>query len=286
MPPKQVNASAAGQILLGGELTVNRFGFGALHIAGRGSWGEPPDVDEAKRTLRRALELGVNFIDTADSYGPEISERLIAETLHPYPQGLVISTKGGMVRPDARWETDGRPEHLRIALEGSLARLRLERIDLYHFHRPDPKVPFEESLGTLVQLRDEGKIRLIGVSNVSIGQLEQAISLTPISSVQNQYNHGFRKAEDVLRRCESLGIAYQAWQPVGGLGSTPFGDAVESIARERGLTPRQIALAWLLARSPMIMPIPGTSSVAHLEENLAAARVQLEAAELERLEIF
>jgi len=279
----KITASAAGTITLG-DLTVNRIGYGAMRLTGHGIWGEPRDPDEARRVLRRAIELDVNFIDTADSYGPEVSERLIAETLRPYPASLVIATKGGLLRdgPDV-WRPDGRPSHLRQALEGSLKRLGLERIDLYQFHRPDPEVPYQESVGELVRLKDEGKIRHIGVSNVNEEQLDQALALTEIVSVQNRYNLSDRASEAVLNRCELLGIAFLPWHPLAAAQLTRTGNRVATLASKRGATPGQLALAWLLARSRVMLPIPGTSSVGHLEENVAAAAIRLSQDDVEQL---
>jgi len=266
-------AAAAGTIEIGGDLVVRRMGFGAMRITGDGIWGEPPDQGQARATLRRAVDLGVNFIDTADSYGPEVSERLIAEALHPYPDDLVIATKGGLVRPGpGRWDADGGPEHLRSACEGSLLRLRLEQIPLYQFHRPDPRVPLAESLGMLVQLKDEGKIRHIGVSNVSEAQLREAQQLTPIVSVQNRYNAADRKSESMVDACELEQIAFLPWAPIQQADGNP---AVAQAAKRHGASPRQIVLAWLLARSPQILPIPGTGSPEHVETNVAAAAIEL-----------
>ena len=266
-------ATAAGSIEIGGDLVVRRLGFGAMRITGRGIWGEPPDEGQAKATLRRVVDLGVNFIDTADSYGPEVSERLIAETLYPYPDDLVIATKGGLVRPGpGRWDADGRPEHLREACEGSLRRLRLEQIPLYQFHRPDPRVPLAESLGALTQLKDEGKIRHIGVSNVSVAQLRTAQRLTPVVSVQNRYNGSDRKSEQLVDVCEQEQIAFLPWAPIQQAGDNP---AVTEAAKRHGASPRQIVLAWLLARSPQMLPIPGTGSPEHAEANVAAAAIEL-----------
>jgi pyridoxine 4-dehydrogenase len=279
-----ISASAAGTIIVGGDLNVNRLGFGAMRLTGPGIWGEPEDHDEAIRVLRRAVELDINFVDTADSYGPDVSECLIAEALQPYPEGLVIATKGGQLRDGpGRWRPDGRPEHLRSALEGSLRRLGLEHIDLYQLHRPDPKVPFAESVGALIRFRQEGKIRHIGLSNVDVQQLEQARRMTEIASVQNRYNLQDRGSEGVLSRCEDLGIAFLPWAPlaVGELAG-PGGPLATAAASHR-VTPGQIALAWLLARSPVMLPIPGTSSVAHLEENVRATAINLSADEMERL---
>jgi pyridoxine 4-dehydrogenase len=279
----KITASAAGTITLG-DLNVNRMGYGAMRLTGQGIWGEPRDPEEARRVLRRDVELDVNFIDTADSYGPEVSERLIAETLRPYPAGLVIATKGGLLRdgPDL-WRPDGRPSHLRQALEGSLKRLGLARIDLYQFHRPDPKVPYQESVGELVRLKDEGKIRHIGVSNVNEEQLDQALALTEIVSVQNRYNVSDRASEGVLNRCEELGIAFLPWYPLAAAQLTRTSNRLATLASKHGATPGQLALAWLLARSRVMLPIPGTSSVAHLEENIAAAAIELSNEEVELL---
>jgi aryl-alcohol dehydrogenase-like predicted oxidoreductase len=279
----QITAGAAGTITLG-DMTVNRMGYGAMRLTGEGIWGEPRDLEGARRVLRRAVELDVNFIDTADSYGPEVSERLIGETLRPYPPGLVIATKGGLLRdgPD-RWRPDGRPSHLRMALEGSLKRLGLERIDLYQLHRPDPAVPYEESVGELVRLREEGKIRHIGISNVNEEQLDQALALTEIVSVQNRYNLADRGSEDVLDRCQALGIAFLPWFPLAAGQLTRTATRIAALAAAHSATPGQMTLAWLLARSPVILPIPGTSSVAHLEENIAASAIRLRDYEVELL---
>ena len=267
------SAAAVGTIEIGGDLVVRRLGFGAMRITGPGIWGEPPDADQARATLRRVVELGVTFIDTADSYGPHVSERLIAEALHPYPDDLVIATKGGLVRPGpGRWDADGRPEHLREACEGSLRRLRLDQIPLYQLHRPDPAVPMAESLGMLVQLRDEGKIRHIGISNVSLAQLRAAQRITPVVSVQNRYNAADRKSEAMVNTCEQEQIAFLPWAPIQQADSNP---AVTEAAKRHGASPRQIVLAWLLARSPQILPIPGTGSPDHAEANIAAASIEL-----------
>ena len=268
----------AGTIDLGGDLTVHRLGFGAMRVTGDGIWGEPKNRDEARAVLRRAVELGVDFIDTADSYGPDVSETLIAEALHPYPENLVIATKGGLVRPGpGRWEPDGRPEHLRAALDGSLRRLRLEQIPLYQFHRPDPEVPLEDSIGTLVELKAQGKIRHIGVSNVTEEQLRAAQRLTPIVSIQNRYNVDDRRSESLVDLCEQESIVFLPWAPIQNLEENR---AVQEAAANHGVTAHQVVLAWLLARSPSILPIPGTGSVGHLEENVAAARLELTAAEV------
>jgi aryl-alcohol dehydrogenase-like predicted oxidoreductase len=266
---------AATTLDIGGDLTVRRLGFGAMRLTGRGIWGEPRDHDEAIAVLLRAVELGVNFIDTADSYGPFVSERLIAEALHPYPDDLVIATKGGLVRPGpGRWPADGRPQHLRAACDESLKRLQLEQIPLYQFHRPDPKVPFEDSVGMLVELKNEGKIRHIGLSNVTEAQLDQALRLTPIVSVQNRYSPVDRSSESMVDRCEVESMAFLPWAPIEG-GGIDRDVVVARIAKAHDATPHQVALAWLLARSPVMLPIPGTGSVAHLEENMAAASLRL-----------
>jgi aryl-alcohol dehydrogenase-like predicted oxidoreductase len=267
------NAAAAGTIDLGGDLTVNRMGFGAMRITGEGIWGPPPDRERAKAALRQAVELGVNFIDTADSYGPNVSEELIAETLYPYPDDLVIATKGGLLRPGpGRWEPDGRPEHLREACEGSLRRLKLDQIPLYQFHRPDSKVPLAESIGVLVELKEEGKIRHIGVSNVSEDQLRDAQKLTPVVSVQNRYNLNDRTSESMVDLCDSEGIVFLPWAPIQEADELI---PVVTAGRRLGVSTRQVALAWLLARSPQILPIPGSGSADHVAANVAAASVEL-----------
>jgi pyridoxine 4-dehydrogenase len=273
----QPSAAAAGTIGIGGDLTVNRLGFGAMRITGPGIWGDPPDREQAKATLRQAVALDVNFIDTADSYGPEVSETLIAETLYPYPDDLVIATKGGLVRPGpGRWEPDGRPEHLRAACEGSLRRLRLDQIALYQFHRPDPKVPLAESIGALVELKNEGKIRHIGVSNVSEAQLREAEQLTPVVSVQNRYNLLDRASDPVLDICDQESLVFLPWAPIQDADGVP---AVLAAASSRRVSPRQIALAWILSRSPQVLPIPGTGSPEHVVENIAAASIELTSSE-------
>jgi pyridoxine 4-dehydrogenase len=277
-------ATAAGTFDIGGELTVNRMGFGAMRLTGPGVWGEPRDPDECRRVLRRAVDLAVNFIDTADSYGPHVSERLIAEALYPYPDDLVIATKGGLTRsgPD-QWHPDGRPEHLREACEGSLARLRLERIEVYQLHRVDPEVPMEESVGALVELRDEGKIGHIGLSNVSVAQLHRAQEMTPVVSVQNRYSLADRAADDVLGECTREGLAFIPWYPLATGKLAEPGSALAAAAERHDATPAQIALAWLLQRSPVMLPIPGTSTVAHLDENVAAAGIALSTDEIVEL---
>ena len=272
------NAAAAGTIEIGGDMVVHRMGFGAMRITGPGIWGDPPDLEQARATLRRVVELGVNFIDTANSYGPEVSERLIGETLYPYPDDLVIATKGGLRRPGpGRWDADGRPEYLREACEDSLRRLRLDRIPLYQLHRPDPQVPLAESLGALVQLKDEGKIRHIGVSNVSEDQLRQAQRITPVVSVQNRYNAADRGSEPVLEVCELEQIAFLPWAPIQQADTNP---AVAEAAKRHDAGPRQIVLAWLLARSRQVLPIPGTGSPEHAEDNIAAASIELSPGEI------
>jgi len=274
-------AGSAGTIEVGGDLTVNRLGFGAMRITGNGIWGEPADRDEAKAVLRRAVELGVNFIDTADAYGPDVSETLIAEALHPYPDDLVVATKGGLTRSGPnQWEADGRPEYLRAACEGSLARLKIDRIPLYQFHRPDPKVPIEESMGAIVAMKDEGKIRHIGICNVTETELHRAQRLTPIVSVQNRYNVADRTSESMVDLCEQERIVFLPWAPI--LDIEHDGAAAE-IARKYECTPRQVVLAWLLARSPAVLPIPGTGTVGHLEQNVAAAAITLDASEIATL---
>ena len=266
---------------IGGDLEVHRLGFGAMRITGRGIWGSPEDPDEAERVLRRVVELGIDLIDTADSYGPEVSENLIAETLHPYPDGLVIATKGGLLRTGpGQWPRDGRPEHLKEACEGSLRRLRLERIEVYQLHSPDPRVPWEDSVGAMKELKDEGKVRHVGISNVSVDGLERARSIVEVVTVQNRYNLEDRRSEDVLRRCEELGIGFIPWFPLATGDLARSGGPLDRIARAHDATPAQIALAWLLARSPVMLPIPGTSSVEHLEENMRSAEIQLSADEV------
>ena len=267
-----MNAQQAGTIGIG-DLTVNRLGFGAMRITGQGIWGEPPNHDRAIATLRTVVELGVNFIDTADSYGPEVSETLIAQALYPYPDDLVIATKGGLTRPGPNvWDADGRPEHLRAACEGSLTRLRLDQIPLYQFHRPDPNVPIEESVGTLADLQKEGKIRHIGVSNVNEPQLKRAQHVAAVVSVQNRYNAADRRSQAVLEVCEQEQLAFLPWAPVQQGGQNP---AVRRVASSHGATEHQVILAWLLASSPRILPIPGTGSPEHAADNIAAASLEL-----------
>ena len=265
---------------LGGDLTVNRLGFGAMRITGEGIWGWPPDRANALKVLRRATELGVDLIDTADAYGPDTSELLIAEALHPYPKGLVIATKGGLTRPGpGEWVPNCRPEHLKQAVEGSLKRLRLERIDLYQLHTVDPKVPIEESVGALKQMQDAGKIRHLGLSNVDPEEITRARKIVPIVSVQNRYNIEDRKSENVLIYCEKENLGFLPWFPIGGGGGLKPENPLNTAAKAHGVSVYQVALAWLLARSPVILPIPGTSSLAHLEENVAATKLKLTAEE-------
>ncbi|HEY3262634.1 MAG TPA: aldo/keto reductase [Pseudonocardiaceae bacterium] len=262
---------------MGGDLTVNRLGFGAMRLTGDGIWGQPADRDQAKAVLRRTVELGINFIDTADSYGPNVSEELIGETLYPYPDDVVIATKGGLERTGpGRWPANGRPEHLIEACEGSLRRLKLEQIALYQFHRPDPAVPLEDSIGALVTLKEQGKIRHVGLSNVTEQQVRRAQRLTPIVSIQNRYNVDDRRSEGLIDLCEQEQMVFLPWAPIQNLDGNRI---VSEIAQRYHASPRQIVLAWLLARSPSILPIPGTGSVSHLEDNVAAAAIKLSATE-------
>jgi aryl-alcohol dehydrogenase-like predicted oxidoreductase len=279
---KKVSASVAGDVSLGNELSVHRLGFGAMRLTGDGIWGPPKDPKAAVAVLRNAVEMDVHFIDTADSYGPHVSEELIAEALFPYPRGLVIATKGGWNRPGPNeWTHDATPAHLREALEGSLKRLRLDRIDVYQLHAPDPAVSFEASVETLAQLRDEGKIRLVALSNVTREHIERARKIVPIVSVQNRYSFADREWDYVVDYCESYGIAFIPWFPLGG--GKAAGDVLNEIAQKHQASPQQVALAWLLRRSRVMLPIPGTSSIEHLAENVAAASLQLTPDEYERL---
>jgi aryl-alcohol dehydrogenase-like predicted oxidoreductase len=268
-------AAQAGTITIGGELTVARLGFGAMRLTGPGIVGSHADPERCRRVLRRAVELGVTFIDTADSYGPNVSEELIAEALHPYPAGLVIATKAGLLRPGPhQWTRDGRPAHLRAQCEGSLRRLKVDRLDLFQLHRIDPAVPEAEQFATLAALRDEGKVRLVGLSEVTVEEIERARQVVPIASVQNKYNLGERASDAVVDYCAREGIAFLPWYPLGAGGLEGVPGLVE-VAGRHGATPMQVALAWLLARAPVTVPIPGTSQVAHLEENVAAAALRL-----------
>jgi aryl-alcohol dehydrogenase-like predicted oxidoreductase len=270
---------------IGGDLEVRRLGFGAMRITGNGIWGPPDDPEEARRLLRRVVDLGVNLIDTADSYGPEVSENLIAEALHPYPDGLVIATKGGLRRTGpGQWPRDGRPERLKECCEASLRRLRLERIDLYQLHSPDPQVPLEDSVGALKELQDEGKIRHVGVSNVSREELERARAVVDVVTVQNRYNLTERHSESVLEACERDGLGFIPWFPLAIGELARPGGPLDDLAQRHDAAPGQLALAWLLARSPVMLPIPGTASVEHLEENVAAQSIELGRDEVERLE--
>jgi pyridoxine 4-dehydrogenase len=269
---------------IGPDLEVHRLGFGAMRITGEGIWGPPDDPEEAKRLLRRVVELGIDLIDTADSYGPEVSENLIAEALYPYPDDLVIATKGGLRRTGpGQWPPDARPERLKETCEASLRRLKLDRIDVYQLHSPDRQVPYEDSVGALKELQDEGKIRHIGVSNVSVEELEQAQGIVDVVSVQNRYNLTDRHSEDVLDACERAGIAFIPWFPLATGRLAERGGMLDQIAREHEATPAQIALAWLLARSQVMLPIPGTSSIDHLQEDLAATRIELSPSEVEEI---
>ncbi len=277
-------AEKAGEFLIGNDLRVTRLGFGAMRITGDGIWGEPADRAAAVRVLRRAVELGINFIDTADSYGPYVSEEIIAEALHPYPANLVIATKGGFESPGPdRWTENGTPKHLRAACEGSLRRLRLERIDLYQLHRIDPKVPAEEQFATLQALQAEGKIKHIGLSEVSVQQIQHAQTMLPIVSVQNRYSVADRGSEDVLEYCEKQNIGFIPWFPLAAGKLSGPQSSIGHVAAQWKVTPSQVALAWLLSRSPVMLPIPGTSSVEHLEENVATAVLQLDSKQMQEL---
>jgi pyridoxine 4-dehydrogenase len=282
---KTVNAKASGTFAIGGDLTVNRLGYGAMRITGDGIWGEPKDREGAKKVLRRALELGVNFIDTADSYGPEVSEQLIGEALAPYAKGVVIATKAGLTRQGPnQWLPVGRPEYLVQQVEMSLRRLKLERIDLWQLHRIDPKVPVEESLGAIKKLQEQGKIRHVGLSEVKPHEIDQARKVVDIVSVQNQYNISDRQHEDVVTYCTKHKLAFIPWFPVAAGKLAQPGGKLDAAAKRHGATVSQLSLAWLLHHSPVMLPIPGTSSVKHLEENIAAAGVELSAAEWKEIE--
>ena len=285
MTTKEIHASASGTFTLGGDIHINRLGFGAMRITGEGIWGEPKNPEQAKKVLRRAVELGVNFIDTADAYGPEVSERLIAEALHPYPKDLIIATKGGLTRsgPNA-WAPVGRPEYLQQQVELSLRRLKVERIDLWQLHRIDPQVPVEESLGVIKKLQQQGKIRHVGLSEVNADEIKQASKVLPIVSVQNQYNIGDRKHEKTLQYCEQHKLGFIPWFPVAAGKLARPGGPLDEAAKRHNVTVAQLSLAWLLHHSPVMLPIPGTSSVEHLEENIAAAGVHLSANEWKAIE--
>jgi pyridoxine 4-dehydrogenase len=285
MQRSQAPAKKSGEFLIGNDLRVTRLGFGAMRITGDGVWGEPADRAQAVRVLRRAVELGVNFIDTADSYGPGVSEEIIAEALHPYPTGLVIATKGGYVRPGPnQWVENGKPEHLRSACEGSLRRLRLDQVDLYQLHRIDPKVPAEDQLGTLKDLQAQGKIKHIGLSEVSVKQIHHARTVVPIVSVQNRYSITDRGSEDVLQYCEQEKLGFIPWFPLAAGRVSGSDSPIGRIAARWKAAPSQVALAWLLARSPVILPIPGTSRLEHLEENVAAAELKIDANKMQELD--
>ena len=278
-------AKKSGEFLIGNDLRVTRLGFGSMRITGEGIWGEPADRAEAIRVLRCAVELGINFIDTADSYGPNVSEEIIAEALYPYPAGLVIATKGGFMRPGPnQWVENGKPEHLRSACEGSLRRLRLERIDLYQLHRIDPKVPAEDQLGTLKDLQVQGKIKHIGLSEVSVRQIQHARTIVPIVSVQNRYSVTDRGSQDVLKYCEEEKMGFIPWFPLAAGRVSGSESPISRIAAQWKATSSQVALAWLLARSPVMLPIPGTSKVKHLEENVAAAELKVDAKKMQELD--
>ncbi len=282
MNKKELSAKAAGNISLGGEISVHRLGYGAMRLTGEGIWGPPKDHKGALAVLRRAVELEVNFIDTADSYGPNVSEELIAEALFPYPAGLAIATKGGWNRPGPnQWTHDASPAHLRKAVEGSLKRLRLDRIDVYQLHIPDPVTSFEASVETLAQLRNEGKIRLVALSNVTQEHIERARKIVPIVSVQNRYSFADREWDYVVDYCERNGIAFIPWFPLGA--GKVAGQVLDRIAAAHHASPTQIALAWLLRRSPIMLPIPGTSSIEHLEQNVAASSLRLTDEDFEAL---
>jgi aryl-alcohol dehydrogenase-like predicted oxidoreductase len=281
----QALAKKAGEFLIGGELRVTRLGFGAMRITGDGIWGEPANRAEAVRVLQRAVELGINFIDTADSYGPEVSEEIIAEALYPYPADLVIATKGGFVRTGPNhWVENGKPEHLRSACEGSLRRLRLDQIDLYQLHRIDPKVPAEDQLGTLKDLQAQGKIKHIGLSEVSVSQIQHARTIVPIVSIQNRYSVADRGSEGVLEYCEQEKMGFIPWFPLAAGRVSGEDSPIRLVAAQLEATPSQVALAWLLARSPVMLPIPGTSRVQHLEENVAAAGLKIDANKMQELD--
>jgi pyridoxine 4-dehydrogenase len=280
-----ISAESHSMFEIGGDLAVNRLGFGAMRITGDGIWGWPKDRNEAHRVLKRAVELGVNLIDTADAYGPETSELLIAEALHPYAKGLIIATKGGNTRPGPnQWVPNGRPDYLKQCVDGSLKRLRLERIDLWQLHRVDPKMPMEDSLGAIKEMRDAGKIRHVGLSEVGPEEIARARKILPIATVQNRYNIDDRKWDNALKYCEKEGLGFMPWAPVGGTRGLDAASALAQVAKAQNATVYQVAIAWLLHRSPVMLPIPGTSSVAHLEENVAAGKLKLTAEQLQALD--
>src|SRR5438477_2488852 len=287
-PPAPAEAGTNSLFRLGGDLSVNRLGFGAMRITGEGIWGWPPDRENAKKVLRRAVDLGVNLIDTADAYGPEVSELLIAEALHPYPKGLVIATKGGLTRPGPdSWVPNCRPEYLSQCVDKSLKRLKLDRIDLYQLHTVDRKVPIEDSLGALKKAQDAGKIRHVGLSNVTVREIERAKKVVPIVSIQNRYNLTDRDSQDVLDYCENEKMGFLPWAPIGGSGRSALSKSDKSLeaeAKRRSYDPVQLALAWLLQKSPVMLPIPGTANIAHLEENIAAAKIQLSPEDWKKIE--
>jgi aryl-alcohol dehydrogenase-like predicted oxidoreductase len=280
-----VDAAVSGSFTIGGDLAVNRLGYGAMRITGDGVWGPPADPDNAIAVLRRAVELGIDFIDTADSYGPDVSEELIAEALHPYPQGLVIATKGGLERTGpGEWPRNGHPEHLKQACEGSLKRLKLDRIDVYQLHSPDPEVPYAESVGAMKELQDAGKVKHVGISNVSVEQLQEARGIVEVVSVQNRFSLSDREGEDVLEYCEREGIAFIPWFPLAAGDLAKPGGPLAQAAEHHDATPGQVAIAWLLHRAPNILPIPGTKSLEHLEENVAAGALKLDDDEIRALD--
>ena len=289
----QQTAQASGTLTLGGDLQVYRLGLGTMRITGEGIWGPPEDKQEAIALLHRALELGINLLDTADSYGPEVSESLIAEALYPYPQGLIIATKGGLLRTGpGQWPMDGSPKHLREALEGSLRRLRVDHIDIYQFHRPDPKVPFEDSVGEIAKMQAEGKIRHVGLSNITLDELERAQKIVPIVTVQNRYNLAHRESErmtvsqseEMIDTCARQGIGFIPWSPLAMGELARPGSALDHVAKQHNALPSQIAVAWLLQRSTTMLPIPGTSSVKHLEENVTGATIKLSQEEFDAID--
>lgn len=281
------NAAAAGSFVIAGDMKVHRMGFGAMRLTGPGIWGDPPNRKEAHNVLKRAIEMGVNLIDTADSYGPEVNENIIAEALYPYPKNLVIATKGGLTRKNADdWSTNCRPEYLMQCVEKSLRRLRLECIDLYQLHAVDPKVPLEDSIGALKKMQDQGKIRYIGLSNVSVSEIQRAKKIIEVVSIQNRYNIADRSSEDVLKYCEKNKMGFIPWFPMGSGDLAQPGSPLDKFAKLKDLTPAQVALAWLLQHSPAMLPIPGTSSLKHLEEDIAAASIEFSSKEMSELDLI